>query len=643
MKTWIERIIIKNRAPFEDLDLSFNENEIAVLTAANGRGKTTILSYIVDAWHEIARPNYPQGFAGKEDKFYRISSPLFNLNVNAPSFVYIRFKFDNESIDYVDISGKCTQGQYDEVILENRIPFDKIKESLAENNWARKISESLDKKKAIQIFNNNIITYFPAYRYETPGYLNDPYKVNLDFTKEMSYSGYLDNPLEVTTGLPQLANWVLDVVLDMSLYKQTQNLQLPDGKTQTFDITPERITLWENLNTIMRQTLASKKHKGTLRFGIGKRNSGGTRISIMNDVVVDGQSQSEQVYPTIFNMSSGEAAILCMFGEILRQSDKINKSSIGLHNVTGIVLIDEVDKHLHIKLQKEILPSLLSIFPNVQFIASSHSPFLNMGLAENAQTKARATIVDLDQNGIRIPVHENSLYQEVYRMMISENENYAKMYQELSSEQVKPILVVEDEHTQIYKVAWLKLHDIECDKDNVNDLFEANANFHIYGKGGYNNLQGFLNNPQMDEWKGKTIVGLFDFDDAYVTFQGFKNGNWDQHSDDEITGLCKKRKDCNVFACMLPIPEFRKAIAGKDQAVKKLEVELLLTDDKIKEAYGAADYATEVIINGVLEIPKIKNKEDFWRKTLVLAKDAFNAFQPLFDQLEKIFTHEPNK
>jgi predicted ATP-binding protein involved in virulence len=38
--------------------LTFNENEIGVLTAVNGRGKTTILSHIVDAWHEMARPYF---------------------------------------------------------------------------------------------------------------------------------------------------------------------------------------------------------------------------------------------------------------------------------------------------------------------------------------------------------------------------------------------------------------------------------------------------------------------------------------------------------------------------------------------------------------------------------------------------------
>ena len=51
MKSYISRIIIYNRAPFDRLDLSFEENGISVLTGVNGQGKTTIESYIVDSWY----------------------------------------------------------------------------------------------------------------------------------------------------------------------------------------------------------------------------------------------------------------------------------------------------------------------------------------------------------------------------------------------------------------------------------------------------------------------------------------------------------------------------------------------------------------------------------------------------------------
>jgi hypothetical protein len=352
----------------------------------------------------------------------------------------------------------------------------------------------------------------------------------------------------------------------------------------------------------------------------------------MNEVTPDGKN-SRQFYPTIFNLSSGEAAMLCMFGEILHQADK-NRNNIELQQISGIVLIDEVDKHLHIKLQKEVLPQLFNLFPNVQFIVSSHSPFLNMGLAENEHTKQRTTIIDLDQNGIRIPSQENTLYQEVYDMMIGENANYAKMYQALSESQNKPVLFVEDTYTHIYKVAWLKLNNIAFDETNVDIKFSENAGFSIYGKGNKDNLQGFLNNPSMEEWGGKTIIGLFDFDDAYVNYNRLK---WEEKSTNDAVGLYKKRKDYNVYAMMLPIPDFRKSIAGKDQKVNQLEVELLLTDEKIKEVYGNADYAVEKIIGG-LEIPKIKNKNDFWEKTLILSKEDFKAFQLLFNTVDAILS-----
>ena len=77
----LQRIVFVNRAPFEHLDLDFSKEHINVLTGINGRGKTTILSYIVDAFHEIARPYFTNSYEGKENKYYRYSSSLFTLDV----------------------------------------------------------------------------------------------------------------------------------------------------------------------------------------------------------------------------------------------------------------------------------------------------------------------------------------------------------------------------------------------------------------------------------------------------------------------------------------------------------------------------------------------------------------------------------
>ena len=46
------------------------------------------------------------------------------------------------------------------------------------------------------------------------------------------------------------------------------------------------------------------------------------------------------------------------------------------YTAQGLVLIDEMETHLHIELQKKILPFLTEFFPNIQFIVTTHSPYI---------------------------------------------------------------------------------------------------------------------------------------------------------------------------------------------------------------------------------------------------------------------------
>ena len=165
----------------------------------------------------------------------------------------------------------------------------------------------------------------------------------------------------------------------------------------------------------------------------------------MNDVP---QKTSKCICPSIFNLSAGELSLISIFGEILRQADN-NHNNIQLNDINGIVLIDEVDKHLHITLQKEILPKLFELFPNIQFIVSSHSPFLNMGLADTLVE--RSQIIDLDNNGITCSPTNNDLYKEVYDMMVGENEQFARKYYQLEDtlKAIKKPLVITEGKTDI--------------------------------------------------------------------------------------------------------------------------------------------------------------------------------------------------
>ena len=72
-------------------------------------------------------------------------------------------------------------------------------------------------------------------------------------------------------------------------------------------------------------------------------------------------------------LSSGYSAILDIITDIMMRMNNTKKL---LYKQEGIVLIDEVETHLHLEMQKNILPILTQTFPNIQFIVTTHSPFV---------------------------------------------------------------------------------------------------------------------------------------------------------------------------------------------------------------------------------------------------------------------------
>jgi predicted ATP-binding protein involved in virulence len=78
--------------------------------------------------------------------------------------------------------------------------------------------------------------------------------------------------------------------------------------------------------------------------------------------------------PFDFNgLSAGYSAIIDIVTELILKIENTESKSF---DCEGIVLIDEVENHLHVELQKNILPLLTSFFPNIQFIVTTHSPFV---------------------------------------------------------------------------------------------------------------------------------------------------------------------------------------------------------------------------------------------------------------------------
>ena len=75
-------------------------------------------------------------------------------------------------------------------------------------------------------------------------------------------------------------------------------------------------------------------------------------------------------------LSDGEKNLVAMIGDLARRLAMANKGRSNVLDGSGIVLIDEIELHLHPEWQRNILPRLMATFPNVQFIITTHSPLV---------------------------------------------------------------------------------------------------------------------------------------------------------------------------------------------------------------------------------------------------------------------------
>ncbi len=73
-------------------------------------------------------------------------------------------------------------------------------------------------------------------------------------------------------------------------------------------------------------------------------------------------------------LSDGEKCLLAMVGDLARRLAIANPGLSEPLQGCGVVLIDEIELHLHPKWQREIIPALTRTFPNCQFIVTTHSP-----------------------------------------------------------------------------------------------------------------------------------------------------------------------------------------------------------------------------------------------------------------------------
>ncbi len=353
---YLKNLGIKNIGPIEELSIEFpfhedGEPKPIIFVGENGAGKTILLSQIVDGLYEIGSILFDDiGVnSGLSRAYYKISGGL-NLKLGeSKGFSILSFQdFEGKIIEYVDAINCESNLDFKKLINDfslNTLASKEVTQIQSVNSWKEKLKN--------EWLNNNHI-YQSAYRYEEPFWKNEDYNTDLRFKNKIKYSNNLYKEIEIISSMEVNKSYLLDLALDF-----INNKTEIDTKN------------WNNINNIIQKI----KQKQNIRFAIGKRNNKNSRIAIVNTNIYG--TAVDTLLSSIDNLSLGELILLNLFVNIIRHSDNQPKEA---NELQGIVIIDEIDAHLHTNLQNKVLPELIKMFPKIQFIITTHSPLFILGL-----------------------------------------------------------------------------------------------------------------------------------------------------------------------------------------------------------------------------------------------------------------------
>lgn len=175
------------------------------------------------------------------------------------------------------------------------------------------------------------------------------------------------------------------------------------------------------------------------------------------------------------NLSSGFSAIMSIYAELIMN---LEVSELSPNELSGIVIIDEIDAHLHISIQKKIMSFLCNAFPEIQFIVTTHSPFVVMSVDD-------AIIYDLSKHQ---QVEDLSLFS--YEAVAEGLFGTSPISQVLMEKMTELISLSQDVHINKEKliklIGIIKQHESKLDMESLFYLKKAETELKKSQQGGSN-------------------------------------------------------------------------------------------------------------------------------------------------------------
>jgi predicted ATPase len=364
---YLQHVLVLNSGSIRDfeLEMQFHDNgnpKPLILVGPNGTGKTNLLSLVADGLVEIAARVFSDvvsPWPGGGHQYFRLLSQL-NARIGS-RFELGALKFGEAEQHF---HFESTFGKVDEDEVKARLSWwTEATDWLSEDGGKRAYG---DNKQIEQVFREECHVFFPSNRWEKPHWSVDDFG-NDETVFVDRLTGILRKPIRVATALSDVKPWLVDIFLDQMIDVGQLVGNSTEMRNQLLADTLKQGTALVNFNHLL-QTILQTPQARLVRSG---RTAGSRKLQ-----VYDGDNL---LLPSLESLSSGQSSLLAIFGTVLRYADRGTIAS-PMTEMKGIVLIDEIDAHLHANLQHDILPGLMARFPKIQFIVTSHSPLFPLGM-----------------------------------------------------------------------------------------------------------------------------------------------------------------------------------------------------------------------------------------------------------------------
>ncbi|TFH89982.1 AAA family ATPase [Vibrio ouci] len=333
----LNTLSVKNFRCYKDETFQFNP-QVNLIVGQNATGKTAVLDAV-----SVAMATWILGFKKKNDQK--------SLYPTDATLSYVEKEGESQFVEAWPVLVSATG-----VVKEQKIEWERSKDSPKGNTRYGNASslialaKNCDERLSEDI-NLPLISYYGTMRlWQDPKASRAKPSLTKSTTKPSRLDGY-KHCVDPRIALKELVAW----------FARQEWQAFQEGKESTM------------LKVVRKAVIGCIEHAEHLRYDPKREEL----LLTLKD--------SE---PQPFNLlSDGQRCVLALVADIAQKAARLNPH-LGdevLNKTEGIVLIDELDLHLHPKWQRHVIEDLRNTFPKVQFICTTHSPFLIQSLRSSEE------------------------------------------------------------------------------------------------------------------------------------------------------------------------------------------------------------------------------------------------------------------